>query len=291
MSSIREVVNRIDSVAATQQVTKAMKLVAAAKLSKVQQRLLHLRPYAEKLTAILAHIIASTDQPLARRYTQERQLQKLLLVVMTSDKGLCGSFNKNVFKKVIAHTHQVASLSSAQIDLLIIGKKAWSFFKKQDYQLVTDYIALSHHVSFESASQAAASMIDAFLNHTYDRVELVYTHFVSAASQVVQVAQFLPMAYLTPTLQANAMDYIYEPSKAVLAEELVPKLLKTQLYRALLESIASEHGARLTTMSKATDSAEELLKSLRISYNRSRQAAITREISEIVAGAEALSNC
>ncbi|MEM7055540.1 MAG: ATP synthase F1 subunit gamma [Bacteroidota bacterium] len=291
MSSIREIVSRIDSVAATQQITKAMKLVAAAKLSKVQQKLLHLRPYAEKLSAILAHVIAGTDQPLARRYTQERQLQKLLLVVMTSDKGLCGSFNKNVFKKVIAHTHQVADLYSAQIDLLVIGKKAWSFFKKQDYRLITDYTALSHNLSFEPASQAATSIIDTFLNHTYDRVELVYTHFISAVSQAVQVTQFLPIANTTPILQTNIIDYIYEPSKVVLVEELISRLLKIQFYRALIESVASEHGARLTTMSKATDSAEELLKSLRISYNRSRQAAITREISEIVAGAEALSNC
>ena len=209
---------------------------------------------------------------------------------MTADKGLCGSFNTNVFKKVAAHTCQLSDLSLAQIDLLVIGKKAWSFFKKRDYKLITAYTTLSHHLSFEPVSQAAAFMIDAFLNHTYDRAELVYNHFISPASQIVKVEQFLPIANITPKVQASAIDYIYEPSKTALVEELVLRSLKIRFYKALLESNASEHGARMTTMSKATDNAEELLRSLHISYNRSRQAAITREISEIVAGAEALLN-
>ena len=290
MPNIREIASRINSVASIQHITQAMKMVAAAKLSKVQQQVQHLRPYAEKLSTILANVAASTDQELAKHYTQERQVRKLLLVVMTTDKGLCGSFNNNVFKKVTAHMRQLPDLSLAQIDLLVIGKKAWSFFKKRDYKLITAYTTLSHHLSFEPVSQAATFIIDAFLSHTYDRAELVYNHFISPASQVVKVEQFLPIANITPEAHASAIDYIYEPSKTALVEELVPKSLKIQFYKALLESNASEHGTRMTTMSKATDNAEDLLQSLRISYNRSRQAAITREISEIVAGAEALLN-
>lgn len=288
MPSIREVVNRINSVAATQQITKAMKVVAAAKLNKLQRHVRPLRAYAEKLSAILAQVTAAIDQQLAQHYTQERPIQKLLLIVMTSDKGLCGSFNSQVFKKVTAHAHQWATLSSVQIDLLVIGKKALSFFKKRDHKLITAYIDLAHQLSFEPASQAATFVMDAFSNHMYDRVELIYNHFVSVATQTVQIEQFLPIAIPPMQAQAHPLDYIYEPSKTTLVEQLIPKSLKIQFYKALLESHAAEHGARMITMGKATDNAKELLKSLRITYNRARQAAITNEIAEIVAGAEAL---
>ena len=291
MPSIREVVGRINSVTSTQQITRAMKMVAAAKLNKVQQQVQQLRPYADKLSATLSHIVASTDQQLAQRYTQERPVQKLLLVPITSDRGLCGSFNNHIFKKVVEYTHQWATASSIQIDLLVVGKKGLTFFKKRGYKLITDYVALSsNHLSFKPASQAAAFIVDAFLSHTYDRVELVYNHFINTAYQAVKVEQFLPIASPATKAMFNTIDYIYEPSQAGLLEQLIPKALKIQFYKVLLESHASEHGARMTTMSKATDNAEELLKSLRITYNRSRQAAITNEIAEIVAGAEALSN-
>jgi F-type H+-transporting ATPase subunit gamma len=291
MPNIREVVGRIHSISSTQQITKAMKMVAAAKLSKVQHQLIHLRPYAAKIKHILANVTAGNQQQLDTPYTQQRRVEKLLLVVMSADKGLCGSFNANVFKKVSSHLSQKwPDLNTEQIDLCIIGKKAFSFFKNRPYQLNTDYIPLAHQLKFEPASQAAEFMIQAFLDHTYDRIELVYNHFVSAASQIVQVEPFLPILHLDTSAQDPAIDYIYEPSKAGLLEELLPKSLKIQFYKALLESHASEHGSRMTTMSKATDNAEDMLKSLKISYNRSRQASITNEILEIVAGAEALAH-
>jgi F-type H+-transporting ATPase subunit gamma len=291
MPNIREVVGRIHSISSTQQITKAMKMVAAAKLSKVQHQLIHLRPYAAKIKHILANVTAGNQQQLDTPYTQQRRVEKLLLVVMSADKGLCGSFNANVFKKVSSHLSQKwPDLNTEQIDLCIIGKKAFSFFKNRPYQLNTDYIPLAHQLKFEPASQAAEFMIQAFLDHTYDRIELVYNHFVSTASQIVQVEPFLPILHLDTSAQDPAIDYIYEPSKAGLLEELLPKSLKIQFYKALLESHASEHGSRMTTMSKATDNAEDMLKSLKISYNRSRQASITNEILEIVAGAEALAH-
>jgi F-type H+-transporting ATPase subunit gamma len=291
MPNIREVVGRIHSISSTQQITKAMKMVAAAKLSKVQHQLIHLRPYAAKIKHILANVTAGNQQQLDTPYTQQRRVEKLLLVVMSADKGLCGSFNANVFKKVSSHLSQKwPDLNTEQIDLCIIGKKAFSFFKNRPYQLNIDYLPLAHQLKFEPASQAAEFMIQAFLDHTYDRIELVYNHFVSAASQIVQVEPFLPILHLDTSAQDPAIDYIYEPSKAGLLEELLPKSLKIQFYKALLESHASEHGSRMTTMSKATDNAEDMLKSLKISYNRSRQASITNEILEIVAGAEALAH-
>jgi F-type H+-transporting ATPase subunit gamma len=289
MPNIKEVVGRIHSISSTQQITKAMKMVAAAKLSKVQHQLIQLRPYAAKIKHILANVTAGNQQQLDIAYTQQRPVEKLLLVVMSADKGLCGSFNANVFKKVTSHlSQQWPDLNIKQIDLCIIGKKTFNFFKSRLYQLNTDYLPLSHQLKFEPASQAAEFMIQAFLDHTYDRIELVYNHFVSAASQIVQVEPFLPILHLEAPERALAIDYIYEPSKAELLEELLPKSLKIQFYKALLESHASEHGSRMTTMSKATDNAEDMLKSLKISYNRSRQASITNEILEIVAGAEAL---
>jgi F-type H+-transporting ATPase subunit gamma len=291
MLNIKEVVNRINSITSTQQITQAMKMVAAARLNKVQQQVLQMRPYAEKLATILENVTNSTDQQLAQRYLEERTAKKILLVVMTSDKGLCGSFNVKVLKKTINYIQVSAcGLAPTQITVLPIGKKALSFFEKKEFNLLQDHVALSHHLDFDRASLVANSLIDAFLQHTYDRVVLVYNAFQSAATQVPIVEQFLPIVRPATHLadQGGHVDYIYEPSRAVLMETLVPRVLQIQFYKAQLESNASEHGARMTTMSKATDNAGELLKMLQLTYNRTRQAAITREISEIVAGAEAL---
>mgnify|MGYP005846569483 CR=1 FL=1 len=290
MPNIREVVSRIQSITSTQQITKAMKMVAAAKLNKVQHQLLHLRPYAAKLSHILANVTAATHQQLATKYTQQRPVEKLLLVVMSADKGLCGSFNANVFKKTLAHIQQWPDLSADQMDILVIGKKALNFFQKRPFTLLTDYIPLAHQLKFLPASQAAEFMIKAFLDHTYDHIAFIYNHFISAASQLVTIEQFLPISNNITSEQHQDTPYIYEPSKSELMEALLPKALTIQFYKALLESHASEHGARMTTMSKATDNAEDILKSLRVSYNRSRQASITNEILEIVAGAEALAH-
>ncbi|HAN49552.1 MAG TPA: ATP synthase F1 subunit gamma [Amoebophilaceae bacterium] len=291
MPNIKEVVNQINSVTSTQQITKAMKMVAAARLNKVQQQVLQMRLYAEKLIAMLKNVTASTDQQLAQRYLEERPAKNLLLVVMTSDRGLCGSFNTKVLRKTLNYIQPLAyGLAPEQITILPIGRKAFSFFEKRTWRLIPDYVALSHHLAFDHASPVADFLTDSFLRHTYDQIVLVYNAFQSAATQVPIVEQFLPIIRpATDTANQEAQnDYIYEPSKAALMEALVPSVLQIQFYKAQLESNASEHGARMTTMSKATDNAEELLKTLKLTYNRTRQAAITREISEIVAGAGAL---
>ncbi len=292
MASIKDVVNRINSITSTQQITKAMKMVAAAKLNKVQQQILQMRPYAEKLTAMLENVTASTDQQFAQHYLEERPVKNLLLVVMTSDRGLCGSFNTKVLRKTLNYIHTEAyGLASAQITMLPIGSKALVFLGKSAWRLIPDHVTLSHHLTFNDTSPVAAFLTNAFLQHTYDQVVLVYNTFQSAATQVPIVEQFLPMirpAADTSSNQAAQIDYIYEPSKAAYVEALVPHVLQIQFYKALLASNASEHGARMTTMSKATDNAGELLKLMHLTYNRTRQAAITREISEIVAGAGSL---
>ena len=288
MPNIKEIVSRITSVHSTQQITKAMKIVAAAKLTKAQHRLLQLRPYAEGLSDILNHVVCSTEKELTEHYTQKRAVQRLMLVVISSDKGLCGSFNANIIKNAEAYISQFRDLLPSQIDILVIGKKALNFFQRKDYNIITTYTGLSGELQFEAVSKATSFIMDSFLKHTYDRVELVYNLFGSAASQFVQLEPFLPVVHPVSFKHSNHVNYIYEPSKANLIEMLLPMALNIQLYKALLESAASEHGARMTTMSKATDNAEELLKSLRITYNKTRQAAITNEILEIAAGAEAL---
>jgi len=291
MSSIKEITHRIASVTATQQITKAMKMVAAARLSKVQQQIMYMRPYAEKLTAMLENVVASTDQPLAQKYLEERSIKHLLLVVMASDKGLCGSFNTKSSKKMLTYVQtSVKNLSPAQITVLPIGRKAFSFFQKHTFILISNYVDLSKNLAFERASPVANHLIDAFLQRTYDQIVLVYNAFQSAATQLPAVEQFLPVVQplLSTTYQKTHVGYIFEPSQVSLLEMLIPRVLQTQFYKAQLESNASEHGARMTTMSKATDNAEELLQTLRLTYNRTRQAAITQEISEIVAGADGL---
>jgi F-type H+-transporting ATPase subunit gamma len=292
MPNIKEIVSRINSVHSTQQITKAMKMVAAAKLTKAQHRLLQLRPYAEGLSDILNHVVYSAEKELTEHYTQKRVVQRLMLVVISSDKGLCGSFNANIIKNTQAYISQFKDLLPSQIDILVIGKKALNFFQRKDYNIITTYMGLSGELGFESVSKATNFIMDSFLKHTYDRVELVYNLFGSAASQFVQLEPFLPILHSTNFNHNgdNYSNYIYEPSKKELIETLLPMSLNIQLYKALLESAASEHGARMTTMSKATDNAEELLKSLRITYNKTRQAAITNEILEIAAGAEALAH-
>lgn len=293
MPSIKEVANRINSVISTQQLTQAMKVVAAAKLNKVQQQVLQMRPYAEKLTAMLDNVTAGSNQQAAQLYQEERPLSHLLVVVMTSDRGLCGSFNANILKKSFSYIQKMAnSLAQTQVTILPIGKKALAFFQKKRLNLITDYVGLSHQLDFDHVGALATSLTEAFLQHTYDQVLLFYNEFQTAASQVPVLEQFLPLSKSTDEVSAKepSVDYIYEPSKAALMEVLVPRSLQIQFYKALLESNASEHGARLTTMSKATDNADELLKDLRLTYNRTRQAVITREISEIVAGADALAH-
>ena len=290
MANSKEVRNRIKSVTATQQITKAMKMVAASKLGKAQRQILQLRPYAEKLTTILGSILARSEQDLVKTYTQERPVNKLLLVVISSDKGLCGAFNMNIFKKTLHYIQGTYNLSLQQITLLPIGKKALDYFQKRNFTLIKAYARLRHHLNFEHMRKVPELMIEAFQKKTYDRVMLVYSEFKRLATQMPKVEKFLPIITPPPNEEnSKIIDYIYEPTKVYILEKFVPQLLKVQFYKALLEANASEQAARMTAMSKATDNADELLKELSLTYNRTRQTAITKEILEIVAGAEALS--
>jgi F-type H+-transporting ATPase subunit gamma len=288
MSNIKEIVSRIHSINSTQQITKTMKLVAAAKLAKAQHQLFQLRPYAHHLATIVNQVLVNADSLSLQPYIRRSPVQKVLLVVMSADKGLCGSFNASIMKKAAAYLKEHSNLAPEQVDILVIGKKAYTYFQKKAYPLITTYQSISASPGFETVKQATDWMIHAFITQQYDRIDLIYNLFGNAATQFAQVEPFLPLVHPLAIHPGNHNHYIYEPSQAELMETLIPLSLSIQLYKALLESNASEHGARMTTMSKASDNAETLLKTLRITYNKTRQASITNEILEIAAGAEAL---
>ncbi|GAB3007107.1 ATP synthase F1 subunit gamma [Cyclobacterium sediminis] len=286
MANLKEVKERINSVSSTQQITKAMKMVAAAKLRRAQEKIVQMRPYSQKLTSILNNISSGAEGVSDIVYAQERSVSNLLIVPITSDKGLCGAFNSNIIKatNVVIQEHQ-----GENITVMPVGKKALDFFKKQDYPLVSDHAGLFENITFEPVKEAAEYVMEGFVNGDFDQVILVYNQFKNVATQLVVKEQFLPIAKMEEEEKdISQQDYIFEPSKDYIIEELVPNSLKIQFYKAILDSNASEHGARMTAMSKATDNAADLLKDLKLVYNRTRQAAITNEILEIVAGANAL---
>ncbi len=292
MASLKEVKSRILSVTSTQQITKAMKMVAAAKLRKAQDNIIQMRPYAKKLLEILHNVSAGNDGDVQNLYADNRNLDKVLLVVITSDKGLCGPFNSNVFKATLQLIREKYNEVQAAGNLTImpIGKRSLDFFKKGKFQVVEEYALLFSSMNFTSVREAAEYAMSHFVEGDFDRVDLVYNEFKNVATQILRTEQFLPIETVeTESEEVSATDYIYEPSKTEIVEDLIPKSLKIQFYKALLESNAAEHGARMTAMDKATENAGELLKELKLTYNRTRQAAITKEILEIVAGAEALS--
>ena len=292
MASLKEVKSRIASVSSTQQITKAMKMVAAAKLRKAQDNIIQMRPYSQKLSQILQNVSSQNDADVVNPYAENREVDNVLIVAITSDKGLCGPFNSNVFKAVaqlIQDKYSVAR-DSGNLTIMPIGKRALDFYKRQDYKLVEDHAMLFGSLSFDKARAAAEFTMEKFLDQEFDRVEIVYNEFKNVATQIMRMNQLLPMVSGDHEEgQGDVTDYIFEPSKAQIIEELIPKSLKLQFFTALLESNASEHGARMTAMDQATENAGELLRELRLTYNRTRQAAITKEILEIVAGAEALS--
>tara|TARA_R110002124_G_scaffold82664_4_gene216775 strand:+ start:36270 stop:37142 length:873 start_codon:yes stop_codon:yes gene_type:complete len=287
MANLKEVKERINSVSSTQQITKAMKMVAAAKLRRAQEKIVQMRPYSQKLTSILNNISSGAEGVADIAYAQERSVANVLIVPITSDKGLCGAFNSNVIKasNVVIQEHE-----GKAITVMPIGKKAMDFFKKQEYPLISEYAGLFENITFDPIKAAAEFVMDAFVNGEYDHVVLVYNQFKNVATQLVVKEQFLPISKIESEGDDNKsqQDYIVEPSRDYIIEELVPNSLKIQFYKAILDSNASEHGARMTAMSKATDNAADLLKDLKLVYNRTRQAAITNEILEIVAGANAL---
>lgn len=289
MANLKEVKERINSVSSTQQITKAMKMVAAAKLRRAQDKIVQMRPYSQKLTAILNNISSGSEGSADIVYAQERTVEKVLFVPITSDKGLCGAFNSNVIKMTSLELE--STYAGKEVTVMPIGKKAFDHFKKRSYPVISDYALLFADVSFDNVKVAAEHVMRSFEQGVFDRVVLVYNEFRNVATQVVKAEQFLPIEKKEMELSGgNQQDYIVEPSRSYIIEELVPNSLKIQFYKAILDSNASEHGARMTAMDKATENANDLLKQLKLVYNRTRQAAITNEILEIVAGAEALAS-
>ncbi len=293
MANLKEVRNRITSVTSTQQITKAMKMVSAAKLKRATNAIMQLRPYADKLREILANVSASVEEGTSP-YIIDRKPNKVLIVVIASNRGLAGAFNANAIKtanQLIAERY-AEQLRAGNVSIVAIGKRAQDYYLKRKYRVIGDNNELFMSLNFENTARITETIMKGFAEGEYDRVELVYNRFRNAAVQILTTEQLLPL--LPVAVEAvNAkreVDYIIEPSKEQIIEELIPKAIKTQLYKAVLDSHASEHGARMTAMDKATDNAGELLKSLKLSYNQARQAAITTELTEIVSGAAALSN-
>ncbi|MDF3029316.1 MAG: synthase subcomplex gamma subunit [Fluviicola sp.] len=289
MANLKEIRNRITSVGSTMQITSAMKMVSAAKLKRAQDAITQMRPYAEKLQEILGNLTASLDIS-ENALAASRPVEKVLIIAITSNRGLCGGFNNNIIKRVnLAITEEY---SNADVSLLCLGKKAKDAFKRSDMYFDISGTGISEDIfaelSFGKVSVIADYAMKAFLENRFDKVVVIYNSFINAASQLVREEQLLPIVPTEQKDDKQAGDYIFEPSKEEIVEELIPKSLKIQLFKALLDSNASEHGARMTAMHKATDNAKELQRSLKLSYNKARQAAITNEILEIVGGAEAL---
>ena len=286
MANLKEIRNRITSIKSTMQITSAMKMVSAAKLKKAQDAITAMRPYSSKLTELLQNLSATLDSDASGAYSTQREVSKVLLVVITSNRGLCGGFNSSITKKVIATIQE--KYSNASVDLFTIGKKGTDVLSKTQTVIATRN-ELFDDLTFDNVAAVAEELMEMYTDGAYDKIEVVYNQFKNAATQIPQVEQFLPIKPIEGG-DANAVnsDYIFDPSKEEIVLALIPKSLKTQLYKALRDSFASEHGARMTAMHKATDNATDLRDDLLLTYNKARQAAITQEISEIVSGAAAV---
>ena len=284
MANLKEIRNRISSVSSTMQITSAMKMVSAAKLKKAQDAITAMRPYSNKLTEILQSLSSSIDSD--NKYAQKRDVKKVLIVSITSNRGLCGGFNSNIFKKSTELANSI--YNDSDVSFVAIGKKGNDFLQKS-FNVESNHIDIFDNLNMENVSLIAKSLMEMFINEDFDKIDIVYNKFKNAATQVVVSEQFLPISDVEDNSNNNS-DYIFEPSKKEIIEELIPKSLKNQLFKAIRDSWASEHGARMTAMHKATDNATELRDQLKLAYNQARQAAITNEILEIVGGAEALNN-
>jgi F-type H+-transporting ATPase subunit gamma len=287
---LKEVRNRIKSVQSTQQITKAMKMVSAAKLRRAQDAIIQMRPYAQKLQEMLSNIVSNSEGDTTIALAAERPVEKVLLIVITSDRGLAGAYNANIVKaakQAIADNYS-AQHSNKNITIWGIGKKGYEAMQRAGYKTDASYKDIFLNLTFENVQTAAQAAVRAYEAKEFDKIEIVYSQFKNAATQFFVVEQFLPIPKVQPKAGAKKADFIYEPAKDQLIAELMPKILNTQLYKAVLDANASEHGARMTAMDKASENANELLKTLKISYNRARQAAITTELTEIVSGAAAL---
>jgi F-type H+-transporting ATPase subunit gamma len=288
---LKEVRNRIKSIQSGQQITKAMKMVSAAKLRRAQDAILLMRPYAVKLQEMLQNIVSNSEGNIDTPLAAQRPGDKVLVVVITSDRGLCGAFNSNLIKtaKRVIREKYAEQFEKGNVEILPIGKKGYEHFLQNGYKVNDKFWNIFTSLTFEHVKEAAAVALAGFVNGTYDAVEIVYSEFRNAATQVFVTEQFLPIAKVENEDKNNLKaDFIFEPEKDILIAELMPKILNTQFFKAILDSHASEHGARMTAMDKATENASEMLRSLKISYNRARQAAITTELTEIVSGAAAL---
>ena len=285
MANLKEIRNRISSVSSTMQITSAMKMVSAAKLKKAQDAITAMRPYADKLTELLQNLSATLDADSGSKLADQREVNNVLIVAITSNRGLCGAFNSNIIKQA---NYLANSYAGKKVSAVAIGKKANDALLKE-YEILANESTVFDDLTFDNVAQIAEFLMQKFEEGSVDKIELVYNKFKNAATQIVTTEQFLPIVPSADGTDAN-QDYIFEPSKAEIVETLIPKSLKTQLFKAIRDSFASEHGARMTAMHKATDNATELRDQLKLTYNKARQAAITNEILEIVGGAEALNN-
>lgn len=287
---LKEVRNRIKSVTSTQQITKAMKMVSAAKLRRAQDAIIQMRPYAKKMQELLSNIVSNAEGGGGMSLAAERPVEKVLLIVITSDRGLCGAYNANLIKlaKATIAERYASQHKKGNVMIWNIGKKGYEHFAKNKFRADATYKDIFLNLNFESVQKAAQAAVKGFNEKQFDVVEVIYSQFKNAATQRFEVERFLPIPKVEKKEGATKADFIFEPGKEELVAELMPKILNTQLYKAVLDANASEHGARMTAMDKASDNANELLKTLKISYNRARQAAITTELTEIVSGAAAL---
>ena len=285
MANLKEIRNRISSVGSTMQITSAMKMVSAAKLKKAQDAITAMRPYSEKLTELLQNLSATLDSDSGSKFSDQREVEKVLVVAITSNRGLAGAFNTNIIKASQLLANE--TYTGKQVDFVTIGKKGNDILSKEGTILESN-TAIFDDLTFGATSEVAEMLMEQFSQGNYDKIVLVYNNFKNAATQIVMTEQFLPIMPPKATESNTSADYIFEPSKAKIVEGLIPKSLKTQLFKAIRDSVASEHGARMTAMHKATDNATELRDALKLQYNKARQAAITNEILEIVGGAEAL---
>ena len=285
MATLSEIRTRISSVKSTQQITKAMKMVASAKLRRAQEKILATRPYAKKLQSVVGHLIARVENS-NHILLKNRPIEKVLLVIVNADRGLCGAFNANIVRQAVTH---IESFADKEVSLFVIGKKGFEFFSRRNFTIFSKKINFFNHLDFHDASEIVSSLIESYSTGQFDQIEILYNEFKSAVRQDVALEQFLPFVPDEEMTQSTSkVDYLYEPGKEEILSLIIPKQLNIQIWKVLLESNAAEQGARMTAMESATDNAEELIAQLTLHYNRARQAAITKEISEIVGGAEAL---
>lgn len=290
MATLREIRQRISGVKSTQKITKAMKMVAAAKLRRATDAIIAARPYARKMQELLSYLSGQVD---VTKYPQfeAREVKSVAIVIVTADRGLCGAFNSNIIKAAVNHikTNYAEMNAAGKVKLICVGKKGYDFFSKRDYEVIAKHVGVFNQMSFTTAKTIVSEVVDGFVKGEYDKVEIISNEFKNAVQQKLTIGQFLPVIQEQgKNVKANTTDYIFEPTSDEIVSALVPKHLNFQVWRVLLDSNAAEHGARMSAMENASTNARDLIKVLQLNYNKARQAAITKELLEIVAGAEAL---